>query len=99
MWQRPRAAGSGKSMRFTMLPFLGQCDGSARTFGGQTWALPVDGSLAQTPLKGDIFVYSEVQHQPRIAKGPPPGVHMHAYEVFLYLTVVLSECCMQFADL
>ena len=56
-------------------------------------------TLPKTPLKGDFFVYSAVQHQqsnlvsPNI-KGSPPGVHMHVCEVFFYLL----DYCARFAD-
>ena len=76
------------------------CDWCARTFSGQSgsfrarfWVHIAQNTAERRLFR--LFSSSASTKQPRIAKGSPPGVHMHVYEAFFYLLVY----CARFADL
>ena len=76
------------------------CDWCARTFSGQSGSFRARFwvHIAQNTAERRLFrLFSRPAStkQPRIAKGSPPGVHMHVCEVFLYLL----DYCGRFADL
>ena len=77
-----------------------KCVGCARTFPGQSgsfwtrlWVHIAQNTAERLLFR--LFSRPASTKQPRIAKGSPPGVHMHVYEVFLYLL----DYCARFADL